>query len=364
MNTKIISTYGLTFELHDLVDTILSLKDTRLIVFCPQEHTPVSTSSIPVISQQMCTEMCERTRTHMTNNGVTSELVVGRSHMPEVPDIKFKDAQPVRWSRIFPLLFTKIHYLNDWWFKQSTCIYAGTHQGKYQFPLEYDTLDHLCCQRSSLPHYHRALMMDKLAKYNLINPTFSWRHRSNTHNNHFDFQHWQEELMCVNEIPIREDVEDHSIYTVMHQGTMNSLIEVVAESTTSCVFWTEKTTKWLLYGKAFIILGSPEINIQLRSLGFQLYDELFDYEFDYDTDLHNRAEAIASQLALLDQKYNTPELRKQLLGQIMPKIIHNYNQLLAIVNQDYPEELNPALDTIEFRESLAWVREVIKPVQQ
>jgi len=67
---------------------------------------------------------------------------------------------------------------------------------------------------------------------------------------------------------------------------------------------------------------------------------------------------------LLDQKYNTPELRKQLLGQIMPKIIHNYNQLLAIVNQDYPEELNPALDTIEFRESLAWVREVIKPVQQ
>lgn len=365
MNTEIIRTYGLQFSFQDLIEKILSASNTHLVVFCPQEHTPVETGTVSqTLSKPLCDTLCKRARAHMQKNNVTTELVLGRSQFPEVSEIAFSGGQDLSWNQLFSLIFDKIHYLNDWWFKESSCIYLGTHERAYTFPLKYDTLDYICCQRSSLPHYHRSLMMDKLAKYDLINPSFSWRQLSHTYQK-FEFKHWQEELMLVNEEPVRDQVPpgNQSIYNVMHQGTMNSLIEVVTESCTDYVFWTEKTTKWLLYGKVFIILGSPEINKQLADLGFQLYDELFDYSFDNNPDLDYRAEAIASQLAELNQTHNTPELRHQLLQKVQPKIQHNYNQLVNIINQDYPAELHDILEAVNFNQNLEWVRALIKPIK-
>ena len=329
-----------------MLKDILTSTNTHLVLFCPQEHVPLAEPETQTFSKANLFAQMASARNHMNAHQVKLTIVVGRSKYPEHPTITFSDFSMIYWNEIFDAIADDVMYLSDWWLKDGACRHYSSRQNCLQFPLQYGELTHICTMRSQRPHHHRCVMMDSLAKYGLIHDQFSWRTVSGPAGSKYPFKYWQERQMNPAEYVLDSRVlpEDYDTFNTQHPGEMNSLVEVVAESTTHTVFWTEKTAKWLLYGKAFVIIGAPEINIRLQELGFQLYNELFSYGFDSKFDLHVRAESIANQLYGLNQKYHTPERRQRLCDLIQPKLQHNYNRLLELVTQDYPDPITSWLD--------------------
>lgn len=363
-----LDTYGEGYSILTVCKEIQNLPaDTkRFVVFCPREHTPVSTGDMSgIVSDTQMNRKLAEARDYADENGIQLELVIGRFKYPEYPVLTYQGKKPIRWNDVFSRLFHIVHHLSDWWFKESTYMYCGTHHNKLPFPVPYEQLDYICAVRNYNAHPHRSATMDILAKYDLLNPTCSWRMLSKDYCE-YNFLHWHEKLMMVEEHQFDPDLpeEHHSIYTSIHEGAMNSLVEIITESTVEYSFFTEKTTKWLLYGKAFVIVGAPGMHAHLaNNLGFELYDELFDYSFDSIMDTRERIEAIAKQLKQLDEDHPTPEDKQKLLELIKPKLRRNFDHLVSIVNQDYSSSLTPVLDTFEFYESVEYAREYLSAMQ-
>ena len=364
---QVLDTYGVNIGLEEVLDVIMKVPaNTKFVLFCPREHTPVSTGQVSgVMSKVSIDKKIVKARKYVDKNNIKLDLVLGRLQYPEfISHIDYLENVPVRWNDIFLRLFDQIHYLSDWWLKESTWIYIGTHHSKATFPMPYGKLQHICAVRSGLAHPHRSLTMDMLAKYDLINDTCSWRQLTEVEYP-YEFKYWDEKIMLPAETMLVD--EDHpdqdSIYTSIHDGAMNSLIEIIPESCVEYIFITEKTTKWLLYGKVFVIIGAPGIHSTLRKLGFELFDELFDYEFDNIHDMDERVENIVKQIAELNKKYKTPASRKKLLQKLQPKIEKNLQNLMRIVGQDYPEELRPALDSIEFYDNINYARSFLEELE-
>ena len=363
---QILDTYGVNISLVEVIDVILQVPaNTKFVLFCPREHTPVATGQLGPMSKITIDKKIAKVRKYVDKNNITLELVIGRMQYPEFTNnLWYMENVPIRWNDIFLRLFDNIHYLSDWWLKESTWIYIGTHHSRATFPLPYGKLQHICAVRSGLAHPHRSLTMDMLAKYDLINDTCSWRQLT-AEEYPYEFKHWEEKLMIPKETMLVEDdhPDQNSIYTSIHDGAMNSLIEIIPESCVEYIFITEKTTKWLLYGKVFVIIGAPGIHSTLRKLGFELFDELFDYEFDNIYDTEERVENIIKQISELNKKYKTPASKKKLLKTLEPKLKRNLENLMRIIDQDYPEELRPALDSIEFYDNIEYARSYLDELE-
>lgn len=362
MLTKIIRSYGTKYSISDLLHDILTSDNTHLVVFCPQEHVPLAEPDIQNYTKSDLFEKIAQARIHVASHNMRVSVVVGRSKYPEYPELRYHGLSLVYWNEVLDAIADDVIYLPEWWLKDGACRHYISRWGTMQFPLAYGKLEHICTMRSQRPHFHRCVMMDSLAKAGLVHDQFSWRMLSSEYDagNQYQFKHWKERVMCPGEYCNDDSIapENFDTFNTQHPGEMNSLIEVVAESTTHSVFWTEKTTKWLLYGKAFVIIGAPEINVRLQDLGFQLYDELMSYHFDCEFDLHARAEGLARELQMLKHNYPTPQSRQQLLTAIQPKLQHNHNRLLELITQDYPEPVTSWLDEQSI-DMLSSVRQLI-----
>jgi hypothetical protein len=178
-------------------------------------------------------------------------------------------------------------------------------------------------------HDHRCLMMDLLAKHNLIeNQAITW------HGNYFcatggkyEFKFWVPKIMKFNE----RYSEYTNIFSYVKEYDF-SFIEVVNESTEKLHFLTEKTVKPLLFGKPFIIFGVKGFHGWLRDFGFLLYDELFDYSFDGIDDTEERFETIIKQIKKLDDL--SLEEKRNLFSIIKEKIEFNRSHAIKIAT-DY-----------------------------
>lgn len=346
MDTHIIRSYGKEYSIIDLLSDILSKNNTHLVLFCPQEHIPVTEPDTQLFSKTELFAQLTAARNHMDAHQVHLTIVVGRSKYPEHPTATFSDFCMIYWNEIFDVIAHEVMYLSDWWLKDGARRHYVNRHTKFTFPLPGGQLDHICTMRSQRAHAHRCVMMDHLAKYNLLHDGFSWRMLSNQTGDAYPFRYWKEELLDPGEYPLDSDLapEYWDTFNTQHPGEMNSLVEVVAESTVNTVFWTEKTAKWLLYGKPFIIIGAPEINVRLRDLGFELYDELFSYRFDTEFDLDVRAGRIAQQLHGLHLDFPTPESRQPLWNQVQPKLQRNHDRLIELMTTDYPDPITSWLE--------------------
>jgi hypothetical protein len=115
-------------------------------------------------------------------------------------------------------------------------------------------------------------------------------------------------------------------YRTFPEEFNTTLLSVVAESTTSTVFITEKTWTPILFEKPFLVLGGKGFHATLKNLGFQLYDELFDYSFDQFNTESERIDGIISNLKnLVGKDYNY--LRSTIKG----KAQFNRNKAIEIV---------------------------------
>lgn len=131
------------------------------------------------------------------------------------------------------------------------------------------------------PREHRSISIDYLYKEGLFDyGRISWNNLSKDWQEPYDFEHWTEtiKILDINSDNINKLNLNLSFNTdfLLNSGCVfNYAIETMVDSRN--LFITEKTYKNVLLNQPFLSVGSVKHNSTLKSMGFELYDELFDY---------------------------------------------------------------------------------------
>jgi hypothetical protein len=169
------------------------------------------------------------------------------------------------------------------------------------------------------PKNHRAIMMDMLAKHDLIDKNaVIWRELSNQ----YQFRHWKQEILLLDQLEKFESQERVPTEYVF------SMMQLVPESSEEVFIFSEKTAMPLFFNKPFIVAGCVGYHKILQEMGFKLYDELFDYSFDSEPDILTRYEMIAENLKRHVGK--SPKELKQLYDSVFEKCMYNKRIVLRL----------------------------------
>lgn len=180
------------------------------------------------------------------------------------------------------------------------------------------------------PHYHRCMMYDLLAKYDLdqygnvswnaLNKkeSYKWKYRKKPQPTPLsdNFQHTGNQFY----LPLEWDT---------------SFLNLVSETSTNVNFITEKTWIPLLYKKPFLVQCKQNFYKTFQEMGFVLYDEIFDYSFDSIENTEERTSAMLANIKKIADKDLT-----QLYNMILPKINHNFNHAIRMI---YNREMIPEI---------------------
>jgi hypothetical protein len=186
------------------------------------------------------------------------------------------------------------------------------------------------------PHDHRCLMMDILAKHNLIDRgAVSWLELAYKGENirpgeltsvvrgNYKYKYWTPVIKRLTET----NPNQFNIFNVPAEYKQ-SFVQLVVESCDRHHMASEKTWMPILYKKPFITLAAPNYHRLLQAYGFKLYDEYFDYSFDSDPDINVRAEAVAQNIARMA---SYPLIAQQkIYKRLLSKIEFNYDLALSL----------------------------------
>lgn len=162
------------------------------------------------------------------------------------------------------------------------------------------------------PKIHRAIMMDMLAKNNIIdNGIVIWREPSTN----YKFSYWKETIL------LKDQKDEFICQEIVPAEYSNSFIQLVPESDEQVFIISEKTAIPLFFNKPFIVAGCMHYHAILQDLGFKLYDELFDYSFDDEPDIFKRYDLIAQNIARYINL--SPAQLKELYASVFDKCVYN-----------------------------------------
>lgn len=209
--------------------------------------------------------------------------------------------------------------------------------------------DFLYVSLNNISKLHRCLMMDQLAKYQLIDSgAIAWRdfvHQDSVYtgpagnSTNYDFKYWDPKVMLLDQ----HNVDQRTV--LFNQEAMvseyrYSFMQIVPETDDQNVFISEKTVVPMLFNKPFLVAGAVNHHKTLESFGFKLYDEIFDYSFDSEVDMTVRYDGIAKNL---DKIRNSDWL--ELREKVRDKLVYNRNLALSYVFDKVPEPIK-AIDKI------------------
>jgi hypothetical protein len=223
-----------------------------------------------------------------------------------------------------------------------------TNENVNDFKFPYITLN-------NISKNHRCMIMDLLAKYNLIDTgAIAWRDIRRecddirhafpdgiTDSVYFGYQYkyWKPKRMIL----------DQNINDVFFQETMpiefnQSFMQLVTESDDEVIFYSEKTATPILLNKLFLIAGAKGYHLGLKNRGFELYDEIFDYSFDSETDDFLRYDGLVENVKKISamSKQQLQTLHKN----IFEKIVYNKQHALNLIN-NIPTEVTNLLNLIK-----------------
>ena len=131
-------------------------------------------------------------------------------------------------------------------------------------------------------------------------------------------------------IPVEQRRLPHAHrYDMRVPGYELSLIDIVAETDNNIVMHTEKTVRAILFGKPFVVLGHTAQHDALKSLGYELFEELFDYKSDVEIPGDDRFQRYQRLLMpLKDIDHYTPMDMLDLKIKLREKIVHNQSVLV------------------------------------
>lgn len=196
---------------------------------------------------------------------------------------------------------------------------------------------------------HRCLLMDLLAKENLIEKgAITWHHTNTDYHSEYDWKYFSPKMMQLTD------------NFVKHQGMpptwerlpteyFQSFCQLVSESTPDSTFMSEKTYTPLFFKIPFIVQSAPGFYSDMDEMGFLRYDELFDYSFDNEVDDYKRTEMIIANVKNIANK-SMDEL-EQLLVTLKPKIEHNFDVACKLATETH-NYIEPFKDVLEYCDQL------------
>lgn len=95
-----------------------------------------------------------------------------------------------------------------------------------------------------------------------------------------------------------QSVDDGHYYLgTTHPAWSNACLNLVNESTIRpSIFITEKTWKPIMSGQMFMVLGNAGIIVELRRLGFDVFDDIIDHGYDLEPDARSRLNKLHAEL--------------------------------------------------------------------
>jgi hypothetical protein len=200
------------------------------------------------------------------------------------------------------------------------------------------SINYLYITMNNLARRHRCILMDMLAKHNLIdNGAISWRDVLRTYDstrteivceNNYDWKYWTPKKMIL-DFPM--DLTSNVEQSCLPPQYKNSFMQIVSESDDINFFLTEKTTTALIFNKLFLVAGSKNFHANLKDMGFELYDELFDYSFDNEDDIELRYEGIVKNVSYYRNK-TFAEL-EQIIELMKDKLMRNRVHALKLARE-------------------------------
>jgi hypothetical protein len=171
---------------------------------------------------------------------------------------------------------------------------------------------------NNIAKQHRGVVMDMLAKHNLIKErAVTWRgivRGDGTFN--YTFKYWKPEILILD-----QGLDVHFKQETMPTEFNHSFMQLVTESDDIDTFFSEKTATPIFLNKPFLVATCPGFHTELKKQGFELYDELFDYSFDNEPDMETRFDKLVQNL----KPYiglNQTELKEK-YDRVADKISHN-----------------------------------------
>ena len=125
------------------------------------------------------------------------------------------------------------------------------------------------------------------------------------------------------------DDQDFRIPIQIHESYFNIVFETM--SFTDLCFFTEKTYKPMIAEKPFIICGTLYQNHYLKSLGFEIFPEIFDYSFeDLDQDYFQYIEGFIAEIKRVSEQplsiFDQPS--------VLEKIKHNKDLITKLGSKE------------------------------
>jgi len=263
-----------------ILDIVKRLDIKKLIIDCGTEYS--------LIGNDM-TNYVKELNLYVGNKNIEALLIVGSIPME---------------STLNYFSNFKVHSYPFYWLQKTSKIHETNENIKFT---DFHKKNHtsLFYSHNHWTRDHRCLLVDYLAKYNLFKDgDISWNVLSSDMGETYDFLYWKEEIR-IDPTDSAHDPKILNWHEKQFQNPgekyINSLFDLVSETTPDCIFWTEKTWKPILYGKPFIIWGAKGINKRLKEYGFEIFENVVNYDFDDIEDEDERVEALCLELKRLSK---------------------------------------------------------------
>jgi len=283
-----------------------TVKNKTIINYIPQEHSPALEYSWYDESRTKAVEDAL-----VSNNNQLVHLLGG-----------FHGSKP----ELESMANTKVVYWPTYWFHHAYHNLSNFDEDCYK--IKKDKL-YVCLNRR--PHLHRAILMDQLAKQDLLDKGYvTWHGTKDITDEKFHFCNVPFQYFDGNPITLDGEVFNSNQYNppdFFDKG----LVNVIAETSSSMPFITEKTVTPILRKKPFLVLGCQYFYKSLQSLGFKLLTDFFDYSFDFEPSTKLRAEMIVANVEKL-KGHDFNDLYQQML----PVLEYNSYVAKKIVMQKDP----------------------------
>lgn len=179
-------------------------------------------------------------------------------------------------------------------------------------------IDKLYLNLNNKDKEHRSLLIDYLCKYDLFDyGVNTW----NADDSEYPFKYFKLKKILIDNFDDPTKLQ-HQKYYSNNLLKINNLVDLITETYVKSpsghdyLFCTEKTPKFIFFGRPTLILGSLNQNRWMQKFGFQLYTEIFNYDFDDEKYDRSRVLGIIDNLIELKDK-NYTEIRDKINNQII-----------------------------------------------
>lgn len=188
---------------------------------------------------------------------------------------------------------------------------------KSSAPLPDVEYQHKFICMSKRPRLHRLMLMDELAKHDLLRDN-AVIFRELYDRLDFIPKYWKQEILLLDQTENKSFVQE-----ALPKEYASCFMQIVPESETKWFQLSEKTIVPLFFCKPFLSASCKNFHSRLQSYGFELYTELFDYSFDNESELDIRLEKLVDNVVRY-KNYSNTEL-KNCYNRVKDKLTYNRN---------------------------------------